>query len=166
MEVCRERQACAEGSYWSPRTWEQPGTLNICRHLASCQQVWGAALMFVPLRFGRMSTESCTISCIFPPWDRKPKKWWDNKSNFTCMEETEAVYLVFSPQTQPEQRGKKIRVRERNIGLSPSCLANIVSAPTKIITLKTTTSCQCWWKSLVSLPQILHWSQFLFMMNS
>lgn len=40
MEVCRECQACAEGPYWSPWTWEPPGISHICLHLSSCLRMW------------------------------------------------------------------------------------------------------------------------------
>lgn len=31
-EVCRERQACAKGSNWPPRTWEPWGDAHFCQH--------------------------------------------------------------------------------------------------------------------------------------
>lgn len=102
--MCRERQARAEGSYRSPRTRKPPGDLHpsALTKLSASVTDWTrpsitstfvCVTFFPPLRFGHTSMESCTISCIFLLWDRKPKKWWDSKNNFTCMEETDIVRM-------------------------------------------------------------------------
>lgn len=82
--------------------------------------------------------ESCTISCIFPLWDRKPKKWWDGKTTslawrkqtFFVLAPAKNIHLVLS---QPMQQYR--RRRKRNMGLGPSFLINIVSALIKMLTM-------------------------------
>lgn len=173
MEVCGERQACAEGPYWSPRSREPPGVSHICLHLSSCLLMWCAAQS--PLNISTFVwlcpqiwpyVNGALYNILYIPsvrqeakemvrWQKQLHLHGGNRRSLFWLQPKTFIWFVTTGAACTG--GEK-----RNMGLGPSCVINIVSALIKIVKWRSS-NCQGWCFAVLYL--YLHFVNVTFAVN-